>query len=367
MVQNKRFLFCVCSLGFGHAARTLRVIQHFLPNNKIYIMSHSKALAFLKLELKDANVEFIDFPDYPEILRGTGLKFHLYLALDYIKSFVHSKFEHIYVNKLVNKYKIDFIFADQGYGCWSKKIPCFLMTHYIQLKMPQGYKFFQSVNDHLIFNDYKHYSRVFINDYADPQNNLTGELSHNWMTEKLNSQYIGIISSVSKVNIVEDIDYLFIFSKSGYLTSLQDMFFKRLFEQAKKLNGKKVFVLGDIENGYHEFDKDGNEIYSNVTGKFRDELYSRAKVIVTRSGFATIMDIVELEKKGVLIPAPNQDEQAYLAKYLGEKGYFVTYGFYKSFDFSDLPKRLAKTKLFNGTKTNEAIRQIDETISMFVE
>ena len=36
------------------------------------------------------------------------------------------------------------------------------------------------------------------------------------------------------------------------------------------------------------------------------------------------MDLIAIQKQAILIPTPGQTEQAYLAKYLSQKGYFQT-------------------------------------------
>ena len=52
-------------------------------------------------------------------------------------------------------------------------------------------------------------------------------------------------------------------------------------------------------------------------------LIQSSKIIVVRSGYSTIMDLITLEQKAILIPTPGQTEQEYLAKYLAEKKYFI--------------------------------------------
>jgi len=42
-------------------------------------------------------------------------------------------------------------------------------------------------------------------------------------------------------------------------------------------------------------------------------------LVVSRSGYSTIMDLKALKKKAFLIPTPGQGEQLYLAKYLKSK------------------------------------------------
>ena len=42
----------------------------------------------------------------------------------------------------------------------------------------------------------------------------------------------------------------------------------------------------------------------------------QSKIIITRSGYTTVMDLLKLHKKAILIPTPGQTEQEFLAKYL---------------------------------------------------
>ncbi|ATU05893.1 hypothetical protein BKN14_05715 [Candidatus Gracilibacteria bacterium HOT-871] len=95
-------------------------------------------------------------------------------------------------------------------------------------------------------------------------------------------------------------------------------------EEAKALNGKKVFILGETNKKEYSFDEKNNiEIFSFLAGEEKNKKFQNAKVIISRAGYTTIMDLVELNKKAILFPTPNQTEQLYLAKYLGEKKYFV--------------------------------------------
>jgi len=49
-----------------------------------------------------------------------------------------------------------------------------------------------------------------------------------------------------------------------------------------------------------------------------------AKVVVSRAGYSTIMDLVALGKTAILIPTPEQTEQEYLADFFKQKKIFYT-------------------------------------------
>ena len=48
-------------------------------------------------------------------------------------------------------------------------------------------------------------------------------------------------------------------------------------------------------------------------------------LIISRSGYSTIMDLQKLEKKAVFVPTPGQTEQEFLANYLKEKKFAIQY------------------------------------------
>ena len=48
-----------------------------------------------------------------------------------------------------------------------------------------------------------------------------------------------------------------------------------------------------------------------------------SELVVCRSGYSSLMDLVTMNKKALLIPTAGQTEQEYVAHYLGEKGLFT--------------------------------------------
>ena len=54
------------------------------------------------------------------------------------------------------------------------------------------------------------------------------------------------------------------------------------------------------------------------------ELYvHQAELIISRTGYSTIMDLKKMKKKAVLIPTPGQYEQLYLAEQLKTDSHFL--------------------------------------------
>ena len=79
----------------------------------------------------------------------------------------------------------------------------------------------------------------------------------------------------------------------------------------------------------------------------KEELMNRAKCIICRSGYTSLMEIAELGKQHALfIPTPGQTEQEYLSGYYEKKGWFHSKNQYRL----DLPEdiRLAHQPRYTG-------------------
>jgi UDP-N-acetylglucosamine:LPS N-acetylglucosamine transferase len=53
-------------------------------------------------------------------------------------------------------------------------------------------------------------------------------------------------------------------------------------------------------------------------------LIRNSAMVLSRSGYSTIMDLAVFGKKALFIPTPGQTEQEYLAKYLQNKKYILS-------------------------------------------
>ena len=365
--MQKRILFAISSLGLGHATRTLSVIKSFLNDYKVYVLSAGKALSMLKDELSEYEVTFYKYQDYPALERGFGILFHYNLIMDSIYAMYIMAKAHIFIKKLIKKEKINVIISDGRYGMSNKKISSFLLTHQVEYKLP--YKvFYLKIGSNVLNRIYfSGFDKLLIPDYKDKDYNLTGGLSHSSWLRGLKYRYVGILSSYKKTIVQQDIDYLFIIS--GFLHEQKETFVSKLFEQGKELEGRKVFILGDPSSNYHKIDKKNNlEIYSVASKELKNELFSRAKYIISRCGYSTIMDLVEMDRQALLIPTLNQSEQEYLAKYYEERDYFSVFHDQFNFDIKKLLKNRNKVKPFIAPhKTETSIKKIHEEVNKMMK
>ncbi|WP_082922768.1 glycosyltransferase [Halothiobacillus diazotrophicus] len=363
-----RALFAVSSLGLGHATRSLVLIQAFLARGyQVTIVSTGNALAFLQLELADhPAVDWRDMTDYPPLERGTGWRFYLYLLFDLVKTWQRIREEHRAFDAWAAEY--DFVFSDGRYGFYSRWTPSYILSHQIAFIPPKGLHEIGWLSDHLNAVALKKFDRIFIPDYPGPSRNLAGNLSHTPVLNQARHHYIGILSAYPHRECTQDIDYLFVIS--GYLQEHKGAFVANLLAQAADIPGKKVFVLGDPTadpRQFTSFERADLTIYPLASGDLRVDLFSRARCVVSRAGYTTVMDLVEHNKQALLVPTPNQTEQEYLAYYLDSLAYFATRDQAEDFDLGTALAECASKKPFVPPwRTEESVRRILDAMSELI-
>lgn len=363
--STRRALFGISSLGLGHATRSLAVIREYLHRGyAITVVSTGNAMAFLRLELHDEpKVEFRDMPDYPPLERGTGWRLYGYLLLDLLRTWRIIRDEHRTVQNIAADY--DFIFSDGKYGFHSPWAPSFILSHQIAFVPPKWLREAAWLTEKTNIAALKKFDLLFIPDYFGPSLNLAGHLSHSRTLHRCPHRYVGILSSYQHQEQEQDIDYLFVIS--GYLLEHKGSFVRDLLEQALTLPGKKVFVLGTAQGyevAYERYRSDTLEIHNVATGQLRQTLFNRARMVISRAGYTTLMDLVEHDKRALLIPTPNQSEQEYLATYLGQQNYYIARSQHERFDLSQALQACEQTRLFEPPwKTEASLHRITDCIN----
>lgn len=370
--MEKRALFAVSTLWLWHATRTLPIIKFYLDKwYKLDIVCFWKALNYLKNELKDFEINFIEYSDYPALERWNWVFFYPILAFDIFTTYIKIKKENLFLKKLEEKNNYNFIFSDWKYWFYSKNTKSYLLTHQLSFDIPKYFEFSQDFMDSFNKRYFKKFTKIFIPDYKDKEKNLAWKLSHPSRLKNINHSFVGILSSLSsnlnstkeeEKNLKnEKIDFLF--TISWYLDEHKNSFIKKLQKEAKKLPWKKVFILWDTSKEQYSFDEKNNiETYSFLAWEKKNKVFKNAEIIISRAWYTTIMDLVELEKKAILFPTPNQTEQIYLAKYLWEKKYFIYWENNQKLNY--LIEKISEIKKFeNSQKTIKTLEKIFNEIN----
>ena len=330
--------------GLGHATRSIPIINDLKKNNKVILASNGTSLSFLRKEYPE--LECITFPDYA--IRYPKRKSFLLLSIILQIPLIIIKLiqEYNLTQKIIIDHEIDILISDCRYGVFSKKIPTYFITHQLRFKLTYFLKILEPVVQYFNIFMFQFYKAVIIPDTRSLEN-LTGELTHKGLISKhLKLNYLGVFCNVSNLYINEDID-IFI-SISG--PEIQRTLFEEIIlGQINDLPGRKVVVLGkpDSSKIYKNFNN--TIIFNHVNREKQNELLNRAKFIICRSGYTTIMELVALKKSALMIPTPGQTEQEYLAKHLKQSGLFYIAEQKKLNLFNELKKidNSDKIKKFN--------------------
>ncbi len=103
----------------------------------------------------------------------------------------------------------------------------------------------------------------------------------------------------------------------------RSLFEKALLHQLKQISESVLLVRGLPAN-----DTIPDGLAKNITVRNHlsatelEKEIASSSLILCRSGYTTVMDLVFLQKKAVLVPTPGQTEQVYLAKHLLKNGAF---------------------------------------------
>jgi len=345
--------------GLGHATRDIPIIKELESRgHKITIATSRGALDLLKKECPDC--EFINFEDYPLPYSSTKYflpKFFASLPL-MLEALVE---EHKKALHLISNNKYDIIISDSRFGVYSENIPSFLISHQLRFSTPDYLKPIEDLSQYINEYFFKNFKRVIVPSNRPGEDCLSGKLCQS-TREAVNAKayYAGILSSAYKMDVPEDLDFLIIISgPEPQRAKLEEIILSR----ARKLPGKKVVLLGRPGDNFEKRLDENTIAKSYAGGEEKMDLMNRAKFIIARSGYTTMMDIAELDKKrGLFIPTPGQTEQEYLSEYYEKKKWFYSQSQYEL----DFPKDIENAMGYKGfplmEKSKDNVKRLYEEV-----
>jgi len=315
--QKKRILFTILNWGLGHATRCIPLIKTLTESHTVFFASTGRSLYLLQEEFPD--LECFTSVDYN--IRASRFKSLLIPSIGLQIPRILSRIfkEQRTIQKIVRERKIDVIVSDSCYGAFSDLVPTLFITHQLRFPLPKFLSKIEVLSEWYNGYFFNKYQRIFVLDTKE-NINLTGKLSHKGhLVHHDKLVYLGILSSISPMVTKQDID---VFISVSGPEPARTFFEEKVLSQIEKVDGKIVVTLGKPEIS-GQVTKIGNaSIYSFINRKKMTEYMNRAKLIVCRAGYSTIMELLSLRKKAILIPTPGQTEQEYLASHLKKQRLF---------------------------------------------
>ncbi|WP_027138349.1 glycosyltransferase [Gaetbulibacter saemankumensis] len=307
--MKNRILVAPLNWGLGHATRCIPIINALIANNyNPIIASDGTALDLLRKEFP--NLVYTELPSYDVTYAKKGKYFKLKLLKDLPKLLKAIKKEKIVTNEIMDVFHIDGIISDNRLGVYSKHVPTAFITH--QLNVLSGITTWFSTKIHEKF--IQKFDECWVPD-LEGAINLSGKLGHAAHYE-IPTKYIGPQSRFEKQDVEIKNRLMVLLSGPEPQRGILEQKLLQQLENYK--NGQVVFVKGIMEEKQRIEIKDNISIYNFMTSTLLEQTINESEVIISRSGYTTVMDLAKLNKKAFFIPTPGQTEQEYLAKRLSE-------------------------------------------------
>lgn len=352
-----RIAFGINSVGLGHATRSIPVIRELVARgHDVHVLSSGRPLAFLKDAL-GSSVRFTELRDYS--FSATTYTERGASATRFVLAFpVHASeviAEHQRFLRWLRANPSDVIVSDTRFGIYHQRIPSYLIFHHFRLdaNIPGSAQATERVSS-LVRQAFNH---IFVPDFESPS--LSGALSHELRyVPRKQVSYVGHLSMASRMDLDRDVP---VFVSVSGPEPQRTAFEERILSGISSLPRGSVITFGKPDD---DSDRviEGVRVVGHLGAADQTRMLNRAQLVLTRSGYTTIMDLIETGTKGFFVPTKGQPEQEYLASFHVRKGnYYAT-----SLEDLDLERQLPIAAAFPGFdpphRVEESVRRIVEVL-----
>jgi UDP:flavonoid glycosyltransferase YjiC (YdhE family) len=313
MNSRPRILVAPLNWGLGHAARMIPVIKELLERNaEVILAADGRPLELLQKEFPE--LAWIRLPGYNITYQRKG-SFAARIFLQ-IPKIIRSYFcEKAALKKIVREMKIDGVISDNRFGLHHPEIPCFFVTHQVSILLPRGLQWFEPMLHYLNCRLIEKFDQCWIPDFAPPEN-LTGDLTTKYSLPS-NAVFIGPLSRLKPGVATKSMELMLLLSGPE---PQRTVFENILLHQLAHADFDWLLVRGVVE-GTTEIKTSGRgRMIDYMTSEELNKNLLSARLIVSRSGYSTVMDLASLGCRAVFVPTPGQTEQEYLAEELMKRG-----------------------------------------------
>ncbi len=303
--------------GLGHATRIIPIIYELQKSGHCVTLATNEELVHI-IRVSIPNVKAIPFYS-PKVLLGRG-KYHLLPLLRFLLNLPFTIYkEKRELKKLLSESYFNLTISDNRYGFRCKNVKSVIITHQLSVIPPKPFGFTGGLGECLIRYLLSRFNEVWVPDTSEIPS-VAGILSES--NHLGNVSYIGTLSRFAYVKhkcCSKKWDVVVLISGpepqrtqfvDQCIKSLSPISYKSIIIEGKPKNSERVIgnvtIAGTLDNE------------SMVSAILQSDL------VIARSGYSTIMDLLCIQKSAVLIPTPGQTEQEYLAIRMKQLGWFYT-------------------------------------------
>lgn len=317
-INKKTILIAPLDWGLGHTTRCIAIIKTLQQANYCIIVAGNKKQQSI-LQQEFTNLQYLDLFGYNITYAKSKWFFAIKMILQIPKILWCIYSEHKWLQQLLAQQKIDLIISDNRYGLYTQKKPCIFITH--QLKILTGTTFTNNITQLINYNFINKFTTCWVPDIEN-KNCIAGNLSHPKKMPKIPTHYIGSLSRFNYSNCTKEYDICILLSGPEPQRTLLE---NKILQQLKNVVNKKILFIRGLPNTTATINNTNCTIKNHLAGIALQQAICSSEFIVARSGYTTVMELLYLQKKMILIPTPMQTEQEYLAQYLQNKNWCLSF------------------------------------------
>jgi hypothetical protein len=245
--------------------------------------------------------------------------------------------EHSALKSLAFELKPDIIISDNRFGFFHKDIFSVFVTHQLRIPFPKGMRFLEPAAAWLNRKIIGNYDLCLVPDYPGNEN-LSGRLSHQLKLPE-NVFYMGPLSRFSgasagrafmsdtdlgETNMGEstiNLSYPYWCLILSGPEPQRSLLFEKVTEALPDI--RLVVLCGSPAPRCRKNHENITFITDPDTATMK-KVIKGSSLVISRSGYSSIMELVSMGKGGVIIPTPGQTEQEYLGQYHDGRHGFIT-------------------------------------------
>jgi UDP:flavonoid glycosyltransferase YjiC (YdhE family) len=299
--------------GLGHATRCIPLIRGLLDAGMEVVLAAEGVQAAL-LSREFPALECLPLFGYRARYSKRSWALPFTMMMQSPKLFKMITKEREWLADVIETHGIDLVISDNRYGLSSKKIPCIFITHQLTIKAPFGWleNILQKINYRFI----NRFTCCWVPDAAGDEN-LAGVLSHPKKMPAVPVHYIGMLARFAPQQLAQKFDVCIVLSGPEPQRTLLE---KKIVRELFSVEGKVVLVRGKPSAADIFALPPHVTVYNHLPTEDLQQLVLQSQLIISRSGYTTVMEMAALGKNMLLIPTPGQTEQEYLAERLQQTG-----------------------------------------------
>jgi len=312
-MMGKRILVAPLNWGLGHATRCVPVVHELiLQGFEVVLASDGLALDYLAKEFPKLEKHQLAPLHLTYAKKKYWQAAHIFFQIPKLYRFIAQ--DQIALKSLLQRIQVDGIISDCRPGVFMKAIPSVYINH--QLNVLTGITTqLSSYLHHQLMNNF---DEIWVPDYKQ-EPNLSGILGHLKQENRCPPiRYLGWLNRMQPHKVAIKYDYCAVLSGPEPQRSIFEGKIEKLFDQ---LQGKKICITGKQTPTRS---RGGVTYVGMLNAEELNQVICASGVVICRSGYTSIMDLVCLQKPALLVPTPGQPEQEYLAKRMMKMNWFLS-------------------------------------------